>query len=105
RAEKRGGGLLRYPLEAASDVEDPRVPFDRVELLDAVEALSGVHDRAAQVVTLRFLAGFSSSEVARQLGVSLGTVESDWRFARAWLFRHLGGAPLAEEIPHDEPIG
>jgi RNA polymerase sigma factor (TIGR02999 family) len=89
QAEKRGGGLERFPIEAASDVEDPRGQFDRVELLDAIEALSLLHDRAAQVVTLRFLSGLPPAEVARHLGVSLSTVESDWRLARAWLFREL----------------
>jgi RNA polymerase sigma factor (sigma-70 family) len=41
--------------------------------------------RQAKVVELRFFGGLSNREVAVQLGISLSTVEADWRFARAWL--------------------
>jgi RNA polymerase sigma-70 factor (ECF subfamily) len=41
---------------------------------------------------LRFFAGLSMPEVADVLDVSAGTVERDWRIARAWLRGQLGGA-------------
>ena len=43
------------------------------------------------MVALRFFAGLSVAEVAEVLDVSVGTVELDWRFARAWLRDQLGG--------------
>ena len=32
----------------------------------------------------------SLEEIAETMGVSISTVERDWRVARAWLFRKLG---------------
>ena len=88
-AEKRGGDLEKQPLEAGSKVEDRHDSFARVDVLDAIEALSRVHERASQVATLRYAAGLSPPEIAERLGVSLSAVESDWRFAKAWLRRAL----------------
>jgi RNA polymerase sigma factor (sigma-70 family) len=47
--------------------------------------LATFHERQSQVVTLRFFGGFTVAEIADQLGVSVSTVESDFRIARAWL--------------------
>jgi RNA polymerase sigma factor (TIGR02999 family) len=92
RAMKRGGGWDRHPLQSASSLRDPAEPRDEIDLLDSLEALSAVHDRASQVATLRFVWGLDLPEVAEQLGVSLTTIESDWRLARAWLRRHYESA-------------
>lgn len=88
-ADKRGGDRQKEPLEAASGVEDHREPFARVDILDAIETLARTRERAGQVATLRYAAGLSPTEIADQLGVSVSVVESDWRFARAWLRRAL----------------
>ena len=45
---------------------------------------------AAKVVRLRFYAGLSVEETAAALGVSPRTVNREWQYARAWLFRVLG---------------
>ena len=37
------------------------------------------------VVELRYLGGLTIDETAETLGVSHGTVESDWAMAKAWL--------------------
>ena len=39
---------------------------------------------------LRFYAGLANEEIAALLGVSLSTVEKDWRFARSFLALRLG---------------
>jgi DNA-directed RNA polymerase specialized sigma24 family protein len=41
------------------------------------------------VVECRFFAGLTAAETAAHLGVSVTTVERDWRGARAWLAREL----------------
>jgi DNA-directed RNA polymerase specialized sigma24 family protein len=56
-----------------------------------VDRLAQSHPRQAQVVTLRFFGGLTVPEVAGSLGVSVTTVEGDWRFARAWLRGQFGG--------------
>jgi len=87
-AQKRGGGLRRVALEAVDEIGE-ETPHDLLDINDALEALAAVHERASQVVTLRFLAGFTLEQIAQQLDLSLSTAESDWRFARAWLRRRL----------------
>ena len=90
KALKRGGGCRPLPLDLLVDaLAEERV--DVADLRDALDALDRVNARASQVITLRALGGFTAAEVAGQLGVSVSTVENDTRFARAWLFRAMGG--------------
>jgi RNA polymerase sigma factor (TIGR02999 family) len=92
RADKRQGGRIRVPLdEALATIEEQGL--DVVTLHDALDRLAREHPRPAQVVDLRFFGGLTVPEVAALLGVSDTTIESDWRFARAWLKGQLGGAP------------
>ncbi len=88
RAAKRGGNAVR--LELAPDLLSPTetlVDFDAVHA--ALERLRALHERQAEVVTLRIFGGLSMSQVADALGVSKRTVEGDWTVARAWLRREL----------------
>ena len=41
-------------------------------------------------MTLRYFGGLTVPEVAEAIGVSVVTVERDWRFARSWLQREMG---------------
>jgi RNA polymerase sigma factor (TIGR02999 family) len=88
-AVKRGGG--RKPVEL-SGVLDLAAADDGGTILSFDEALSRL-DRespdAASVVRLRFYAGLSVEQTAEALGVSARTVNREWRFARAWLYRAL----------------
>ena len=60
-------------------------------LNDALDQLTTLHERQGLVVVLRFFAGLPVAQVAEVLEVSVGTVEGDWRFARAWLRSQLEG--------------
>lgn len=91
RAMKRGGAARPVPITIA-DVTDPgdaSPPIDVIMMDEAIEKLARVHRRAAQVTELRFFAGVTVEQASRLLGVSVGTVEGDWRFARAWLTSEL----------------
>jgi RNA polymerase sigma factor (TIGR02999 family) len=92
RAVKRGGGWCRVTLHEGVGAAERSV--DLVALDDALTRLSLDHSRAARVVELRFFGGLSIDETAAALDVSIGTVKSDWRFARAWL-----NHTLEEEAP------
>ena len=83
-AGKRAGKRVRLPLDEALAQFDAQ-GLDVIDLHEALDRLAGTHARAAQVVDLRFFGGLSIPEVARTLGLSESSVESDWRFARAWL--------------------
>ena len=85
-ASKRQGRRDRVPLDQVlASFEEQGL--DVIDLRQALERLAQVHPRRAQVVELRFFRGMTISEVAAALRVSDTAVETDWRFARAWL-RH-----------------
>jgi hypothetical protein len=58
---------------------------------DEVKAAESAFFSRGLEVDLRFFGGLSVPEVAETLAVSDTTIESDWRFARAWLQGQLGG--------------
>lgn len=89
---KHGGHLQRVDGEVL-DIATPFPPDQLLAVNDALDRLSAVNARAANVVLLRFFAGLTEAQVAEQLGVSAATVERTWAFARAWLFN---------EIEHDK---
>ena len=86
-AGKRGGGWTR--LELADWQKVAQVPEQVLALNEALERLSAVEPRKAELVTLRFFGGMSMPEAAEALGVSLPTAERWWAFARSWLFAEL----------------
>lgn len=89
KAQKRGGLEGRgIPLHIS--VADDASLIDILELNDSLDLLGKENERAAQVVELKFFGGLSGEEIAGQLGVSLRSVNNDWRFAKAWLYRALG---------------
>jgi RNA polymerase sigma factor (TIGR02999 family) len=92
---KRGGGQHLVTLDEAvtpaakSSAATPSV--DLIALHDALEKLTQLNERHARVVELRLLGSMTIAETAQTLGVSDGTVKTDWTIARAWLWRALGG--------------
>ena len=87
---RHGGGAHRVSLEDALTVSRELSP-DLVALDDALKALTEVDARKGQVVEMRFFGGLTAEETAEALGVSTGTVQRDWRLAKAWLARELKG--------------
>ncbi len=87
---KRGGDRQRVDLdELAIGADEESVD---ILALDAVLSRLCAKDRRKHdVVMLRFFAGLPIERVAEELGVATATVERDWVFAKAWLFRELGG--------------
>jgi RNA polymerase sigma factor (TIGR02999 family) len=88
--QKRGGGAFKVALDDAIDVAEEKAA-ELVALDDALRALAAFDERKARVVELRYFGGLTAEEAAEVLGVSLATVEREWRTARAWLVRELGG--------------
>jgi len=83
-AAKRGGDWQRITL-SAGDVERNSSALDLVDLDDILQQLNALDSRRARVVELRVFGGLTQIEIAKVLGVSLSSVEADWRLARAWL--------------------
>jgi len=83
-AERHGGAIQKV----AIDEHGPAIFKDLPELIaldEALQRLSKLNQRQAEVVELHSLAGLTEEEVAEVLSVSVKTVKNDWRFAKAWL--------------------
>jgi len=89
-SRKRGDGARRVSLDEALLVCGSADP-DLMALDDALTRLEAIHPRKVQVVELRYFAGLTLDETAEALQVSTDTVKRDWRFAKLWLLRELGG--------------
>jgi len=88
RRQKHGGKWERVDLQDL-DIASP-LPDDQLLALDeALNRLIEVDARAAELVKLCFFAGLTQEQAAKELNVSISTVERTWAFARAWLFREI----------------
>jgi RNA polymerase sigma factor (sigma-70 family) len=63
--------------------------IDLLALNDALDRLEATSTRRAQLVKLRYFAGFTLPEVAEMLSISQSTAEADWTYAKAWLKREM----------------
>jgi RNA polymerase sigma factor (TIGR02999 family) len=89
-AAKRGASAERVPLTiVAEQIGAPEV--DLLGLDDALERLAALDVRKSQIVELKFFGGLTMDEIAATVGVSRATVEREWTFARAWLYRAVAG--------------
>jgi RNA polymerase sigma factor (TIGR02999 family) len=91
-ARKHGGGQERLDIED----EDPAIepPSDDILALDqALERLQRDDPRKAEIVLLRYFAGLDREETAAALGISVRTVDREWRYIVARLHRDLGAEP------------
>ena len=87
-AQKRGGGVERLTLDALGPMV-PAATIDALELDRALHELAAQEERLCRVVELKFFAGLTNDEAAEALDVSRATVERDWAFAKAWLYKRL----------------
>ncbi len=85
---KRGGGGATVPLDEIQQAVDQEAA-QIVSLHEALEALQNIDPRKSKVVEMRYFGGLSVEETAEALGVSIGTVNRDWRLARSWLIRQM----------------
>ena len=85
--DKRGGGWVRQPFDPiATGLAAGSVDLgDVLDLHAALDVLRQVSPRAAQVVELRVFSGLTIDETAEVMDLSTGTVENEFKAARAWL--------------------
>jgi RNA polymerase sigma factor (TIGR02999 family) len=86
--QKRGGSLRRTTLDDAL-LASSQPDSNLVALDDVLRALAAMDPRKAQVVELQFFGGLDQKDIARILGISVDTVQRDWKAARAWLYSQL----------------
>jgi len=85
---KRGAGMKRVPLSQIISPADSQA-LDLLALDEAIKKLEAVDPRIAEVALLRYFAGLTIEETAKTMGISRSTVERDWSYARAWLYREI----------------
>jgi RNA polymerase sigma factor (TIGR02999 family) len=94
QALKRGAGFEITALPI--DIAEPNVESGELERLsEAIERLSTLDPRLAQVVDLKYFSGFSFGDIAAMWGISERTVQRDWDKARLFLHRMLSPAVTA----------
>lgn len=90
RSHKRGSG--RKPLDIASTITySVNQPTDLLDIHESLERLASRYPEKARLVEMRFFGGLTNEESAEVLGVTTRTVERQLQFAKAWLYRDLGG--------------
>lgn len=83
-AAKRGNHLT---LTLDENIAVPAKGTIDVAVLDeALNALTALDPRQANIVEMRFFGGLSIEETAKVLGISPATVKREWTTARAWLY-------------------
>ena len=85
---KCGGGIQQVSLDGVS-LASPERGADMIALDEALVRLAALNRRQSQVVELRYFGGLTEAEVSEVIKISPRTVRSDWRLAKAWLYREL----------------
>lgn len=89
QSEKRGGGMQRAVLDPDT-IGTPQMADHLLALDEALNRYSEIEPRKAELVSLRFFAGLTLKEAAKQLGIAPRTADSDWAYSRAWLLAEMG---------------
>jgi RNA polymerase sigma factor (TIGR02999 family) len=85
---KHGGGQVRVDVQNIELAET--TPDDKMLLInEALERLEAENPERARVVVLKFFGGLTNLEVADSLGIGERTVDRQWAYAKAWLFRKI----------------
>jgi RNA polymerase sigma factor (TIGR02999 family) len=87
---RHGGGLRRAALPADGPAVTNPVE-DVLAVEEAVVKLAAANSKAAELVKLHYFAGLTIEQAAGVLGMSVRKAYTLWAYARAWLFRCLGG--------------
>ena len=85
---KHGGGQVRLNIE---DLELAQATADDKVLLvdEALARLKEEDPELERIVVLKFFGGLSNAEIAESLGLANRTLDRQWAYARAWLFRYI----------------
>jgi len=88
KTAKRSGQWARVTLDESMAEREPR-DVDVLDVDAALTDLASFDARKGQVAELRFFGGLTLEETGRVLGLSVATVEREWKVARAWLYGRL----------------
>ena len=86
---KRGAGLVTQEL-GDLEIAAPGKPDEVLAIDEALSKLQSQNAVAAELVKLRYFAGFTLREAAEVLEVSARKADQIWAYARAWLLAEIG---------------
>jgi RNA polymerase sigma factor (TIGR02999 family) len=86
---KHGGEHVRCEFDDHELVAPVR-PEQLTALDEALDRLESTEPRAAELVKLRFFAGFSNDDAASLLAIAPRKANQVWAYARAWLLEEIG---------------
>ena len=96
---KRGGHLVRVELDNLDLAA--ATPDEMVLLVDeALERFKAEDPEKAKIVVMKFFGGLTNQEVAHSLGIVERTVERQWAYAKAWLFRDIREQSMTDGEKH-----
>ena len=100
---KRGGDQQRVDLEGI-ELPGPMPDEELLALDEALTRLGETNPRAAELVKLCFFVRLTQEQAAKELGLSISTVERSLAYARAWLFREMQKNQARRNNPVDRPV-
>jgi RNA polymerase sigma factor (TIGR02999 family) len=89
RAVRHGGGMQRVEEAALERIAVDRADEELLEVNEALERFAVEHPKKAELIKLRFFAGFSLREAANAMGIPEGTAKRWWTYSRARLYREV----------------
>ena len=92
---KRGGDRKRVELSDVNPATRQREE-NLIALDEALNRLAEMEPRTAELVKLRYFAGFTNKQAAELLEISPRTGDSLWAYAKVWLHEHIAGEKFSE---------
>jgi hypothetical protein len=96
---KHGGGRIRIDMDNL-EVTAPEKAEEPLALDEALGQLATTDPQAAELVKLRYFAGYTVQQAAAILGISPRSADFLWAYARTWLFQKVQGGEAAS-TPQD----
>ena len=84
---KRGGDWNRIAFEGLDLAAEQ--PEQILAIHEALFKLAATDAQAAELVKLRYFAGFTLDEAAKTLGISQRQADFLWKYARTWLLKEM----------------
>ena len=88
RAKKRGERPEHVDVNEAVFLST-ETSEELIMLDEALTKLAKIDELKVRIIEHCYFGGFTQKEVAEILGISIATVEREWRFARSWLKREM----------------
>jgi len=85
---RHGGQAQKVDLDQI-EIPVPTKEEVLLQLDQALDELEELSPQRAEIVKLRFFAGFNEAEIAETLNLSERSVQRHWSYAKAWLFERI----------------